>query len=734
MTQSNQLDDIGGNVTPFFAHSASDVADWHLLNAHLSHTAEIAASFGRNELEQDLFRYAGLLHDAGKYQPQFQTYLRNGGRRGSVPHAAHGAALSYQRKKQNAVSFAVLGHHSGLLDFGKVKNSIANVLKDSVLPAVQCQLLKENDSLLDLEQRFDSTHKYQKRDNLTSEFFIRYLFSALTDADWLDTEAHFSPNKAALRASQVLDTDRFIEILESHFRSMKTDGDIITLRNEVRAEVVSNAALPVGFFSLNVPTGLGKTLTSTLWALKHAKANALKRIIIVLPFINIIDQTAHVLSGIFGEDSILEHHSGVFDDAKNYEGEPYNKQVLATENWDYPIIVTTTVQFFESLFNNKPSKCRKIHNIADSVVIFDEVQTLPQELVLPTLEMLKQVQEVLNTSFLFSTATQPAFEARVGFPGLEKIYPLVRNPQALFGKTKRVDYLIVDDFRPVSLNQIASMVCAHRKSVLVIVNTKKDASRIFDVIKTRAACFDITYHLSTNMCPMHRKSVILSIREDLGLSRNICVISTQLIEAGVDFDFPVVYRALAPLESIIQSGGRCNREGRLSEKGKVFLFTLEAGGLPPGLYSTCTAHTKLLISSDRDFLDRHDSFSEYYQQVQSLFVSGDKRQISESRKKLLFEQVADSYHLIDSNTVPLFVRGYGNCAKLLERLQGRPFLTRSDMRALQPYVVNFFRQILVKHNIFVDQTSIPGIFIWDGKYDSELGVVADGLSVEELVL
>ena len=344
--------------------------------------------------------------------------------------------------------------------------------------------------------------------------------------------------------------------------------------------------MPCGFYSLALPTGLGKTLTSVAWALNHAKQNDLKRIIIVLPFINIIDQTAQVLKGILGEEWVLEHHSSYNEDqmrARDDE-EGYSlieqRRKLACENWDYPVIVTTTVQFFESLFSNRPSRCRKIHNIADSAVIFDEVQTLPKEVILPTLQMLKDVQSVMRTSFLFCTATQPAFEKRPGFDGIDAICPLIESPAELFKATRRVKYHLLNDLASVDSKTLLEAVAQEKTAALVIFNTKKAALEFYDCAKGNAD-WEKKYHLSTAMCPSHRKEVIENIRADLLAERKILVASTQLIEAGVDFDFPVVFRAMAPLEALIQSAGRCNRENRLGESGgKVFLFKMRIAGCP----------------------------------------------------------------------------------------------------------------------------------------------------------
>ena len=359
---------------------------------------------------------------------------------------------------------------------------------------------------------------------LQRETFVRYLFSALTDSDWLSTEKHFEKDISEMRVSAALPIYEMMGKLEEEFSRKSKEGKINRMRNEARHQVLQKAVMPCGFYSLALPTGLGKTLTSVAWALRHAKQNDLKRIIIVLPFVNIIDQTAQVLKGILGEEWVLEHHSSYNEDetrARDDE-EKYSlieqRKKLACENWDYPVIVTTTVQFFESLFSNKPSRCRKIHNIAESVVIFDEVQTLPKEVILPTLQMLKNLQSVMRTSFLFCTATQPAFEKRTGFDGIDAICPLIENPGELYKQTRRVKYQLLNDLAPIDSNALLQAAIRQKTATLVIFNTKRAALGFYDRAKDNAV-WEKNYHLSTAMCPAHRKEVIDNIRGDLAAGR-----------------------------------------------------------------------------------------------------------------------------------------------------------------------------------------------------------------------
>jgi len=596
----------------FYAHTVEGKPEekWHTLADHLKGTAELAASFTDNKIYSEIFKMAGYLHDLGKYQPAFQKYLRDGGRRGSVIHASWGAGYA-SILKNHEISFVIDGHHKGLPDRSDWKNDINPYIKGVVTGFDETvkELKKETGfDEYSLEAGISGVSDVYER-----ELFTRYMFSSLTDADWLDTEKKCNPELSEKRKYLLLDYDVLITRLESVIITKPKEGELNSLRNKVREFAVSKSMMPTGFYSMNLPTGMGKTLASVSWGLRHAKENKLKRIIIVLPFVNIIDQTASILKDIFGVEYVLEHHSGISDDiniSDSINDKHYNRR-LACENWDFPIIVTTTVQFFESIFSNRTSKCRKIHNIAESVVIFDEVQTLPKDIVIPTLTMLKNMQSIMNTSFLFCTATLPAFEKRDRFNGLDSIVPLVENPEELFNKTRRVRYHSINNYDPVDYNELLTKAESQNCSLLAVFNTKKSAREFF------ASAVDINvwqkcYHLSTGMCPIHRKKIIKDIRKDLDDKKKIFVSSTQLIEAGVDFDFPCVFREIAPLESIIQSAGRCNREDKMSEHGRVFLFCLADAGMPDKLYKAASGFALDMIKENPERLHLHDFYTVYY--------------------------------------------------------------------------------------------------------------------------
>lgn len=725
----------------YFAHSENSRKEKHSLSKHLHQAAKFAESFACQENFKPIFKVAGLLHDLGKYQPEFQNYLANGGRRGSVPHASWGAGYARLLKVLEA-SIAIDGHHKGLPDNATWKSDTEPFKRGEMSEFEKIKQAFINDAEINEPDitRLDSSIFAKEEQKSQREIFIRYLFSALTDSDWLSTEEHFDQDKFNMRIGDALSTDTMISKLEEEFSKKSKDGEINHLRNDARNQALQKAALPCGFYSLALPTGMGKTLTSMAWALRHAKKNELKRIIIVLPYINIIDQTAQILKSIFGEDLVLEHHSGYNEDDHNgrdvIEGcSPIEERKrLACENWDYPIIVTTTVQFFESLFSNRPSQCRKVHNVAESVVIFDEIQAIPKEVILPTLQMLKDVHIVMKTSFLFCTATQPAFEKRQGFDGISEVCPLIDDPSTLYDKTKRVEYALLNDLKPVNYSDLLKAVIEADNSALVIFNTKKAVLEFYNCTR-ELENWEKKYHLSTAMCPSHRKGVIKNVREDLEAKKKILVVSTQLIEAGVDFDFPVVFRAMAPLEAVIQSAGRCNREGSLGALGgKVFLFKLQDGGVPNKTYAACAGHAEELIKQDINQLHGYTMFNEYYAHVVRLYIDPDKYNINEARRQFNFETVNDAYHIIENATEGLFIYNYSDESRqLLHSLEYKEFLSRDDYRKMQTYTVQVYRHFIFQNGSMC-KTMPQGFKVWYGNYDRATGISVAPIEADKLIL
>ncbi|MDY7036927.1 MAG: CRISPR-associated helicase Cas3' [Thermodesulfobacteriota bacterium] len=719
----------------YYAHSENNRNKKHGLSEHLHRTAEFVESFACRKDYKQIFNMTGLLHDLGKYQPEFQNYLKNSGKRGSVPHASWGAGYARLCRIIEA-SFAIDGHHKGLPDKSVWKGDTEGFYRGEVSSFERIKQefiidmgMNETDmQVSDLLKFAEKSHR---------ELFIRYLFSSLTDSDWLSTEEHFDKDIFEMRVGITLPVDEMLRKLEVELSGKPKDGEINQLRNTVRDQALQKAAMPCGFYSLALPTGMGKTLTSVAWALRHAKENDLKRIIIVLPYINIIDQTAQVLKTIFGEEWVLEHHSSYNevdygrDDAEDFSPIRQRKK-LACENWDYPVIVTTTVQFFESLFSNRPSQCRKNHNIAESVVIFDEVQTLPKEVILPTLRMLEDVQTVMKASFLFCTATQPAFEKRQGFDGINTIYPLVDDPAELYKRTKRVEYGLLNDLNPIDYSELLDAVIQVGGAALVIFNTKKAAIEFYNRARNEESWVR-KYHLSTAMCPSHRKDVIKKIRDDLEAKKSILVSSTQLIEAGVDFDFPFVFRAIGPLEAVIQSAGRCNREGELTN-GNVFLFKIQGGGMPDKTYAACAGFTEDLVKADINQLYHHDVFSQYYSKVVNLFVEPDKYGINKAREEFKFKTVKDSYRIIPNVTEGLYIYNFSDeSRRLFHSLEYKEFLSRADYRNMQVFTVQVYQNFII-NNKDMCKTTPHGFLVWYGNYDSETGISVGPIEADQLIV
>ncbi|MHB8852146.1 MAG: CRISPR-associated helicase Cas3' [Ignavibacteriaceae bacterium] len=706
----------------FIAHSENKKKQKHPLKEHLDNSSRIAESFSPREEYKYLFRTAGILHDIGKYQDGFQSYLEYG--KPKTPHAAIGAYVASTLGKQFIpLQFAIKGHHAGLPNNEDRKINNQEYAENQNL--VETVITRFEDSFPQVLQNLTIAKAKLPDDTLEKECLTRFLFSSLTDADWLNTESHFSPERYTARNSSTLNFEFLIKALEKTFEELPTNGVINNLRTDARNETAKHYADPLGFFSLQLPTGLGKTLTSLYWALLHARHHKLKRIIIVLPYINIIDQTALILKNVFGNDIVLEHHSGNIEEDAEYNKEEnnINSKQLACENWDTPIIITTSVQFFESLFSNRPFKCRKNHNIADSIVIFDEIQTLPKQYAEPIIVMLKNITALARVSFLFCTATQPAFKSREGFNGIENIQPLIEKPEKYFSPTQRVDYELLNELEELPIESVIEKLKTEAESFLVIVNTKAVAKKIFEQISLLAT-YDHYYHLSTAMCPHHRKEIIQNIVRDLRDKKRIAVISTQLVEAGVDFDFPVVYRAIAPLDSIIQAAGRCNRNGFL-EKGRVVLFNLENQRMPDDTYKTLAVWTKGIIKDNPTILHSSNSFEQYYETITKLFVNTDKYDITNERKAFNFKTVAESFKIIDSPTFPLFIKDYSDESKaLFENISLSQFITKEEYRELQQFCVHEYQNFLTEFGSQIEMLK-DTLRIWHGGYNNKLGLAPE---------
>ena len=559
------------------------------------------------------------------------------------------------------------------------------------------------------------------------------VFSALVDADFLDTEGHFEPEQAAQRGQGVGLGELWRRFEPAQLTlSGWQQGQLNEIRHEIYQACLRAADNPPGLFSLTVPTGGGKTRSGMAFALRHALAHSFDRVIVAIPYTSIIEQTVDVYRGIFGAESVLEHHSAVtpHDDPSD----PLSYQEvwarLASQNWDAPIVVTTTVQLFESLFANRPSTCRKLHNIARSVIILDEVQTLPPELLTPILDVLQDLVDHYHVSVLLCTATQPALQDGPYLRGLRDVREIIADPAQYFAALKRVRYELPAPDERWTWERVASEMQSADQG-LAIVNTKQDALRLLDALDDPTA-----FHLSTLLCGAHRRDVLREIRRRLAAGEVCRVVSTQVVEAGVDLDFPLVLRALGPLDRIVQAAGRCNREGRLAA-GRVVIFVPEEGALPPGAYKIGTDTALSLLN--RPGADLHDPllYRTYFERLYQA-IDLDKKRIQCRREALDYPEVAQRFRLIEDDTAPIVVRPdnyrheVDTLLSLLRRAEETP---RWLLRRLQPYIVGARTRLIPDyHREGLLNEVAPGVWEWLGQYDAVRGLTVANRDPADLVI
>jgi CRISPR-associated endonuclease/helicase Cas3 len=722
------FDELGG----LRAHTNSKNGRRDSLEEHLSRVAELARTFAAGFGGADSAGILGAIHDIGKARPDFQRYLERleageENARGPV-HSIWGAVLWYVVARQigwREICLPVAGHHGGLSEASKLSQDLGKLAVES---ADTIERLREALSQTALLRGIRLCQQPLRECRL--ELHVRLLLSALADADFLATEEHFDPTTAssrgkwpALRALWPLFEEKQRNLMEEAGKSWNPVQEV---RTEVYNQCLRVAEARPGIFRLTVPTGGGKTRSGFAFALKHALVNQLHRVIVAVPYTSITDQTAKVYRELVGADAVLEHHSGVEDRGEEETGS-YDRACLATENWDAPVIVTTTVQLFESLFARRPGKVRKLHNVVRSVLLLDEVQTLPPELLSPTLGVLRDLVENYGTSIVLCTATQPAFNDTPylkEFDGVE-IREIVPEYREHFQNLRRVEY--ERRVSMVSWVEVAAEVSQHPQ-VLVILNSRRDALRLLESVGKQ----DGLFHLSTLLCGAHRRKVLDEIGRRLSERLPVCAICTQVVEAGVDLDFPTVFRALGPLERIVQAAGRCNREGRRSEPGKVVIFEPADGGVPRGAYRAGFEQAKVLL--DRKGAEcLHDPavHKEYFQRLYSV-VDLDRRNVQDSRKDLNFPAVAERYRFIDETT-PVLVQYRGLEESALQQWRYSP--SREAWRKLQPYVVNLYRYEVEKYleSGWLEVLG-PGLCRWLGRYDDLRGISAEALDPADLIV
>ena len=693
---------------------------------HQRGVAELAGKFAADFDMAAWGEVVGLLHDKGKEKRAFQEHImRNSGYRpevvvnGNKDHAVVGALIAKQLFPQFHLLMdnVLMGHHRGLYD----EEECQQKLRETEMPTeIDVQPINIQLPLPRLGGKEDVHH------------LVRMLYSCLVDADFLDTESFMSPEQHRLRV-RTWDMRELLGLLQRHLAQLSS-GAPRTAVNEVRQYVqqqcVAQGSGTTGFYSLTVPTGGGKTLASVLWALHHAVVHDLQHIIIGIPYTSIIEQTAQTLKSIFGEENVLEHHSN-FDYEQIGDRDMRQRMKLATENWDYPIIVTTNVQLFESLFSNKPSQCRKIHNLARSVIILDEVQTLSMECLRPIVDTLNTLHRVFGSSVLFTTASQPILSGKIDganytahFRGLPGIHEIIPRKARLHDKLRRVTLQI--DESPKSADEVASLLARHDR-VLCIVNTRRDAKEIFEHLPDDGA----NIHLSRMMCPAHIKQSLQTIKEQLSRTdARVRVVATQLIEAGVDVDFPVVYRQQAGLDSILQAAGRCNREGRMP-LATTHVFALDRA-LPPGAISKSN-NARLNMVGDYDWFSQ-EAMTEYFRQLHAQYDNFDKFGCNQLlyNNQPQYEEIGKSFRLIEDNTTPVIIN-WGESNALISQLKSG-HATYGLLKKLGQYSVNVRRRDLQQLlQMGTVEQLLEGVYYAPDPrcYDNRLGLVTDNFWINE---
>lgn len=777
-----------------WAHTRLDEATGRLqphgLADHLEAVATRAALHAQNMGAEWAF-LAGLWHDLGKYRKGFQHYIRqepDAHIEGKLPstsdktHSAAGALHALKAfellagpqgaKAARLLAYVIAGHHAGLADWTA---GLDDRLLGTRAPHSQreydealAECTVANPAILDLPADFELRRAFERIPGIRSSnplacaLWVRMLFSALVDADFLDTEVFMDDAKAQARMG-FAPLLQYLEQLDAHLDAKaaevadqgRADDPVMLARASVLHQCRDKAALPPGVFTLNVPTGGGKTLSSLAFALRHATSHGKRRVIYAIPYTSIIEQTADVFGAIFGRDAVIEHHSQADGDDRRETA----RSRLACENWDAPLIVTTNVQLFESLFASRTSRCRKLHNIAGSVIVLDEAQLLPPAFLQPILDALNLLVAHYGVSLLLCTATQPTltdsprFDPRQSLRGLPRPMPLIDDEMALCQTLDRVRIEWPADLHTETpLPELAARLAGH-DCVLAVVNTRNDAAEL--VAALDAATGDTALHLSAAMCGQHRADVIRQIRERLAAKlaghddRPLRVISTQLVEAGVDIDFPVVYRALAGLDSIAQAAGRCNREGRMrgGTKGRVVVFVRN---VPAPLHAVRAGvqAARSTLAEARPAMLEPQAFERYFPLYYDGFRSRDEHGIGDMLCNNLdlsfaFRSAAEKFRLVDDKDQCSVIVPYASDAAEARSID--PLLNclnRGDtdrwlMRALQRYMVTTRRKQVDAWQARGDVQEVqPGLFLLidELRYDARLGLLPEGQHIDATAL
>ena len=724
-----------------WAHSRNRAGARHRLEDHLRGTAERARSFGEPFGAGELTEYLGLVHDVGKASCAWQAGLLSAEQTGAkvgIPHKQAGTWLA--QRAAGPFALCVYGHHGGLPEAAELKGILRGASAETVADweAVAADVARMIPEILRPAPgslSAEAPGEARDRDKLVLEMLVRMVFSALVDADFLDTETHFHGNRRPASETTAGDLAGVYEDRRAALLAGRRPSPADRWRQEVYAQAVAAASGPGGMYRMAAPTGSGKTLSAGAFALHHAKAHGLRRVVVAVPFISITEQNADVYRAMLdepGRPRVLEHHSGADLDGIQ-PGDWWRR--LAAENWDAPFVVTTTVQLFQSLFAHRPAAMRKVHRLARSVIVLDEVQALPDRLLMPILSVLRVLTERFGTTVLLASATQPSYWDLPPFRDLE-VANVISDPRPLYRRFRRVRYRWRLEPRPALAEVAAEAAC--ERQVLIVVNTTADSATVHRYLAGyRDESLGPCFHLSTRMAAQHRRDVLARIRERLDAAEPVAVVSTQLIEAGVDVDFPVVYRAWAPADSLQQAAGRANRNARLAE-GTVVIFDPADGGRPAdSSYNAALNATLAHFGPGRADPDDLDALDRYYPErynLQNLHRVGPGVEIEALRREMDFPEVARCFQLIDDKTTPVTVR-YGDdsalarLAEVIGRLRGigndhhGAGEARHLLRELRPYLATIPTKLARKAVAAGCAEPIIGDLLeWHGPYQGERGI------------
>lgn len=704
-----------------WAHSANVEGQRHSLRAHLLGTAALAADFAEAFGAAEAGATLGICHDAGKISAEWQEYLLQAEREsaagrkmpGSVDHKSAGAVLAGCRL-QVPGSIAVFGHHDRLpnKDDAPALSRDVDSVREALMEAVP-EVASHLSGPVQIPKAWIASGT--ARDIGALEFGTRMLHSALVDADFLDTSAHFAAVPVSTRSETNFRAlaEQF-ETARAEVLAGRSPSPTDTSRQRVYEAAVAAAAGVPGIYRLPAPTGSGKTFSAAAFALHHAAHHGHRRVVVAVPFLTVTEQNAAVYRHLLGDHVVLEHHSAI---------EPEGMQRYGVENWDAPFVVTTTVQLFESLFSGKPAKSRKLHRLARSVIVLDEVQAIPPHALTTVLDGLRILVQYFGVTVLLASATQPPFEVLEPFKrhGVEA-RSVIPDPRGLYRAMRRVTTSWVEVPTPAS---IVEEVRRERQSLL-IVNTTAQARDLARDLREQVP--HEVLHLSTRMCQAHRRAVLARAGGLLAADAPVTLVSTQLIEAGVDVDFPVVFRSLAPAESLLQAAGRANREGHRAT-GK--LVVLHGDGVETlRAYATSASVTVDHFHRGGGVLDDPRDLDAYYRDLYEA-AGPDRlplaRELKSLRDSFQFRTVGERFRMIDDDSTTVLVRYDAVAAVHLAALaaaarDGQP-PTRATLRALQPYAVSLPRTVASapEQAVYLTQV-VPGVHMWSGPYDELVGI------------